>query len=269
MINIKKYRNLWLANWQITIHDAMNYRANTLFYIVFETLFLLGNFLAVHIGFNIAQGSINGWTREQGFLVTSVFNFTHHIFLSFFASFVFEIGEKSGNGIMDFILLKPQAPLVSLWTSTNWLVQDIPSTMMSGAILVYLMSTATSPLVSTWSTLLCIFFISLGVLVRLSLGLLCISPVFFSEKIHYADSYWNLVNLGLYPRAVFPRLFQYLFTFGFPIMIISSIPAEIFFNMRSSWFIIISLLGALCFTYLSFKIFTWSLKHYKSTNAGV
>lgn len=269
MINIKKYQTLFLANWQITLHDAMIYRFNTLFYIIFETLFLFGNFLAVHIGFNIANGSVNGWTREEGFLVTSIFNFTHHIFLSFFASFVFEIGEKSGNGIMDFILLKPQPPLVTLWASTNWLVQDIPSTLMSGSVLIYLMSTATNPHISAWSSLLCFFFIILGVLVRLSLGILCVSPVFFSEKIHYADSYWNLVNLGLYPRSVFPRLLQYLFTFGFPIMIISSIPAEIFFNMRSSLFIILSLLGALAFTWASFKTFAWSLKHYKSVNAGV
>lgn len=257
------------SNFRITLNDAIIYRSHTVFFILFETIFFIANFYTVHIGFDIAGGTINGWTKQEGFLVASIFNFTHQIFLTFFSSFVFDIGEKSGNGTLDFILLKPQRPLITLWVCTCWTLQNIPSTILSGCVLVYLMSTSLNTNITLLTLLTCLSFIILGVLVRLALALLCVSPVFFSEKLHAVDTYWSLASVGVYPQAVLPKIMQHLFTFGLPVFLISSIPAEAFFGMRSGLFLVSSFAVGIVFSIACFRIFSWSLGHYKSVNAGV
>lgn len=266
---LRTWNRLLKGNFRITLNDALIYRSHTIFFMTFETIFFIANFYTVHIGFDVAGGIINGWTKQEGFLVAAIFNFTHQIFLTFFSSFVFDIGEKSGNGTLDFILLKPQDPLVSMWVSTCWTLQNIPSTILSGGVLIYLMSTSLNPHISVYTLITCLCFIALGVLVRLALGLLCVSPVFFSEKLHAVDTYWSLASVGVYPQAVLPQLMQYLFTFGLPVFLISSIPAEAFFGMRSGLFLTVSFLVGLAFCFLGFRIFSWALSHYKSVNAGV
>ncbi len=271
MKKIYRIVQLWNACWRITLRDAVIYRLNTIFFLIFESIFFVANFYAVHLGFELAQGSINGWTKEEGLLVSAIFSFTHHIFLTFFAAFIFDIGEKAASGTLDFVLLKPCRPLVTLWVTTAWIVQNIPNILISGGVLLYLM--VSSSLHSgglLWTNFIfCLFFIFLGILIRLSLGILCVSSVFFSEKLHAADTYWNTVAIANYPKIVFPRFFQYVFTFVLPVTLISTVPAEVFFG-RGSWSYFLScMIVALLFTFFSIRFFYWSLKSYKSVNAGV
>lgn len=266
---IRKYWALLKGNLRITMHEAMMYRANTIFFILFEGIFFVSNFYAVHLGFELAGGSINGWNKGEAFLVSSIFNFTHQLFLTFFASVVFEVGEKAGNGTFDFILLKPHPPLLTSWVTAEWMAQNIPVVFLSGSAMIYIMTHSTNVNVSLLNTLVCLAFVGLGVIVRFALGLLCVSPVFFSERLHAVDTYWSLASIGSYPQAVLPRVIQYLFTFGLPIFLVSSIPAEAFFGMRSGFYLTVTFGIGLVFSYLGFKVFNWSLSHYKSVNAGV
>ncbi len=262
-------RQLISANWRMTWHDALIYRFHTVFFIVFESIFFIANFYTLHVGFELAGGSVNGWSKEQAFLVSSIFNFTHQIFLTFLSSFIFEIGEKCGSGAFDFILLKPHHPLVSLWASCTWIVQNIPSTVLSGAVFIYLLVTSAPADISLLNYLSGFAFVILGVLVRLGLALLCVCPVFFSERLLAVDTYWNLASVGVYPQQILPRILQYLFTFGLPVMLISSVPAEAFFGMRSPLYLVACFGVGLVFFMFTLKIFAWAIRHYKSVNAGI
>ena len=265
----KKWRALLKGNLRITMNELLVYRFHTVFYMIFETVFFVSNFYTVHIGFDFAGGTINGWSKQEGFLVSSIFNFTHQIFLTFFASSVFDIGEKSGDGTFDFVLLKPHKPLVSIWVSTVWIAQNIPCLFLSFGVMVYLMCTSYHPDVHWLAWFVCLAFIMLGVLVRLSLALLCVAPVFFSERLHAVDTYWNLAGVGVFPQAVMPKALQYLFTFGLPIFLVSSVPAEAFFGMRSWSYLLVCFLVGVAFCVFGFRVFDWALKHYKSVNAGI
>jgi ABC-2 type transport system permease protein len=266
---ISKYGPLLKNNLRITSHMALIYRANTIFFLLFETVFFVANFYTVHLGFELAGGTLNGWTKHEGFLVGSIFNFTHQIFLCFFSACIFDFGEKSGNGTLDFILLKPHHPLISMWVSCDWLMTNVPCLLLSGCVMVYFMLTSDSVSISFMSTLLCVGFIILGAIFRVALGLLCVSPVFFSEKLHAVDTYWSVAGVGIYPRDVLPKLMQYMFTFGVPVFLVSSVPAEAFFGKHSWSYFLVCFAVGLTFSYLCFRIFNWSLKHYKSVNAGV
>lgn len=265
---ILKYGRLFKNNLRLTAHMTLIYRANTVFFLIFETIFFISNLYTVHLGFQLSGGDINGWTQQQAYLVGSIFNFTHQVFLCFFSSAIFDIGEKSGNGTLDFMLLKPHHPLVSILASTDWLMTNMICLLLSGSVMIYFMISSLA-MTNLLSLLLCFAFIFLGSMFRFFLGLLCVCPVFFSEKLHAVDTYWSLASTGVYPRDVLPKLMQYLFTFAVPIFLVSSVPAEAFFGRHSSYYFLACFFVGLVFCYASLRIFEWSLKHYKSVNAGV
>ena len=74
---MKRYLKLFARTFDISVGVMLMYRANLVFFLIFETLFISAQFLTVKVGFALAGGDIAGWTKEQAYLLTAVSGLSH------------------------------------------------------------------------------------------------------------------------------------------------------------------------------------------------
>lgn len=245
------------------------YRSNIVFFLLFETLFLAAQFLTIGVGFKLAGGNIGGWSPSEAYLLTACNALSHQIFICFFINGIFSLGVQVWNGQFDYVLLKPLHPLFSILVNSQFVVSNLPNLIVNAAIVVWLLTRVESPHgVVTWFTFA--FMMGTGLAVRVALALLCIAPVFYSEKLADIDSsFWSLASLGRYPMKIYPRTLELLLTFVLPLGMLASVPVG-FWIGRDGWLWAAGALGAACaFVIGSTMLFMRCLRRYQSVNTGI
>ena len=104
---MKRYLKLFGRTFGLSASTMLIYRANIVFFLIFETFFLAAQFLTVKVGFDLAGAEIAGWTRREAYLLTAVNGLTHQFFICFFINPIFGLGLQVWNGQYDYVLLKP------------------------------------------------------------------------------------------------------------------------------------------------------------------
>jgi ABC-2 type transport system permease protein len=264
----RRFGRLVARTFGISTSVMLAYRANIVFFLVFETMFLLSQFLAINVGFSLAGGAIAGWSREQVYLLTTVNIVSHQLFLCFFINAIFGVGQQVWNGQFDYILLKPMHPLLSMWVNAQFLVSNLPNLAISLGLLVYLLATGPAspwPLVSAF-----VLLAVLGVAVRVALALVCMAPVFYSERLaDVEDSFWSLSSLGRYPLSVYPRRLELALTFLLPVGMMASLPTSALDGGISLPYAAGCCVAAVAFIALAAWVFLISMRRYQSVNSGV
>jgi ABC-2 type transport system permease protein len=265
---MKQLLKLFTRTFEVSTATLLVYRANVIFFFVFETLFLASQFLTISVGFNLAGDQIAGWTRQQAYLLTAVNGMSHQIFICFFINPIFNLSVQVWNGQFDYILLKPQHPLVSLIANGQFVISNIPNMLINAGVVGYLLSVNRAAYTPGMLPVF-ILFVVLGVAVRVGLALLCMAPVFISERLSdVEDSFWSVTNLARYPLSVFPRSLVHILTFVVPIGMLASVPSESLFHPRSVFFWGAAAAAAAVFVVVCVKVFMRAMKGYQSVNSG-
>lgn len=258
-----------VANFEISLSVMLTYRENVLYFLVFESFFILAQFLTMKVGFDVAGASLKGWTREQAYVLTAINGLSHQVFICFFINGVFSITQWVWNGAFDYILLKPVPPLVGSLMCGQMIISNFPGLLINAVLLIVLaLQGQSSFTVVNLLAASAIFF--LGVAVRVALALLVITPVFFSERLSHGEtSFWAIVRLSGYPMNIYWKAVENILTFFIPIALLSYTPAAIVLNKSEG---ILWLLGSLAsgvvFVTLAYGVFSWGVTHYKSVNSG-
>lgn len=254
---------------KISVSSMLMYRSNVFFFLVFETLFLVTNFLVADSGIKFAGGTIKGWTANDVFLLTAFNNLTHQIFVVFFIGALFGIPYDVATGKMDYTLLKPLRPLAGLFATHEFVISNFPSLTIALGAFIYFCSKADVTL-GTYQVFIFIvlFFLACGI--RFSLALMTLSPCFISEKLDDTqNTYWNISSLSRFPTSIYPRTLQFVFSSFIPLAVVSTVPCSVLLRKDLSIPLYISVIGSLFFIILAYFIFKFSLRHYKSVNAGI
>lgn len=266
---MKRIFKLFLRNFEISTNVMLVYRSNIVFFLIFETMFLLAQFITIGIGFDLAGGQIAGWTKEQAFLLTAINGVSHQLFICFFINPIFSTGMWVWNGQLDYVLLKPMPPLVSMWINGQFVISNLPNLLFNLIAVVYFVAMNTLP-ASPWAYAAFPVFVGAGLVVRVALALLCIAPVFLSERLaDVEDSFWALSSLGRFPMSVYPRAMETFLTFVIPIAMLASVPASVVFDMKTTLWLAGALVASGVFAFASGKIFMAALGRYQSVNSGV
>ncbi len=266
---MKHYLLLFKRTFSISVSTMLVYRANIVFFLIFESLFLASQFLTVSVGYDLAQGAIAGWTREQAMVLTAINALTHQVFICFFINPVFSLGIQVWDGQFDYILLKPLRPLATMFFTGQFVVSNLPNLLINGGVVAYLLATASQPFPWVlWPTML--LCLATGVAVRVGLALLCVAPAFLSERLTDIEgSFWGLASLGRYPLAVYPRAMEMVLTYAVPLGMLGSVPASLVFQKDGLLSIGLACMSAVLFAVVSGMVFMRALKRYQSVNSGV
>jgi len=255
--------------FELSLATMLLYRSNVIFFLVFESMFMVAQFLGVSIGFDLAGGSIAGWTRDQAMLLTAINTLSHQIFIFLFINSIFNVSVHVWNGYFDYLLLKPLHPLESIWVNGQVVISNIPSVFVSIGVLIYFMTQNLDFI--TWIQLpVFVLFIVAGVAVRVALALACVAPVFYAERFAESnEAFWSLTALGRYPLSVYPKAMEMGLTFALPLGMLAAIPASVLFGLHSMIYYAFAFIASLLFVWVCIGIFMRAMRSYQSVNAGV
>lgn len=265
----QRVKNIARQNLSNSLSTMLTYRGNLLFFFLFETLFLFAHFLSIKLGFELAGGSIAGWNRDEAYLLTAIVGFTHHLFICLCINPLFMMPLHVWSGQFDYILLKPMPPLAAAWAMSETPISNFPNLVLNFLIMVAL-ATKVQFAGHSLDILACLVTLLLGLLVRVALALLCIAPVFFSERlVGIEEAYWSIAGLGRYPLGIYPRWLELAFTIIVPLWVIGTLPAGLFTGRYGLADFAISVLATAVFTATAYFLFSLCIKRYRSVNAGI
>lgn len=268
---LKFYGNLFLEIFKISTASMLVYRANLIFFFVFETLFLVSSLVGLSLGVDFAGGSIMGWSKGEILFVAMLFQLSHQVFVTFFLSGPIHVGWYVWSGKMDFVLLKPLNPLVSMHAATEFVISNLPNLLINTGLFAaaWINLARQGHEFSAAGIMMLPVFVVASLAVRYGIALLLVSPTFFSEKASDGEeSFWSIQGLGRYPSQVFPKMMELSMTFLLPIATMASIPSELLFKGLPLTYALWSLLSAFGFAAVMVWFFLWSSRRYQSINTG-
>ena len=244
------------------------YRANLIFFFLFESFFLVSSFLGAGLGVSLAGGAINGWSRDQIFALTAINGVSHQFFVCFFIAPLFNLPEFVWNGRMDYVLQKPMHPLLALIVTSEVMISNLPNVFINLGLAVYF-TLKVAPASGAQIWLAFGFLILLGLAVRFALAIFCMAPAFFAERlIEGEDGFWSIVGTGRFPTSVFPRTIQRIFLYVIPLSVMAAVPAGLLFHHVEWQQAALAGVSACGFAVTSLVFFNFALRSYKSVNSG-
>ena len=255
----------------ISTSSMLAYRSNVLFFLLFESFFMVANFGGLAMGVNLSGGNLGGWTLNEVMFVASLFNVGHQLFTSVCISGLFHTGWFVWSGRMDYVLLKPLHPLLGMHAANEFIISNIPNLLISlGIFILFCFRIAADGVVfGFWNTSGLLIFFLAGLAVRYGVALIVVAPAFFAEKLAEGeDAYWSLQSLAKYPTGVFPRTMQWVFSFLLPIASIAAIPSEVFFGRQNFLESSVHFAVAIVFAWGTVKFYELGARRYQSVNTG-
>ena len=134
---IRYYWNIIRQVASISTSSMLAYRSNILFFILFETFFLISNMGGIALGVNLAGGSLGGWSFNEVMFVASLFGVGHQIFTTLCISGLFHTGHFVWSGRMDYVLLKPLHPLIGMHAANEFIISNIPNLIINIGIFLF------------------------------------------------------------------------------------------------------------------------------------
>ncbi len=268
---MRRFFRMFAATFAVSTSTMLIYRANVFFFVCFEIFFLAAQFLSVKLGFDLAGGNVAGWTREQAYVLTAVNGLSHQLFICFFINPIFNLAGQVWNGQFDYLLMKPLPPLLAMFFHGQYAISNLPTLIVNAVAVVLLLVAGTGggPLTAEKMLVFSVFFL-VGVMVRVSLAVLCMAPVFFSERLaDVEEGFWSLASLGKYPLATYPRGLALFLTFVLPIGMLGAFPAETLFHETAPLRLLLALGASLLFCVVAVLGFKVALTRYQSVNSGV
>ena len=269
MIDFRLWWKRFCINFEVSLSVMLTYRENVIYFLIFESFFILAQFLTIKVGFDVAGGQIHGWTREQAYILAGVNGLSHQVFICFFISGIFGVAQTVWNGAFDYILLKPLPPVIGSLMYGQMIVSNFPGLILNTVLVAWLAIQGQDSLTGANITMAVLAFV-IGIAARIGLALLVVTPVFFSERLSDGEtSFWALARLSGYPLNVYWKTVEGFLTFVVPIAILAYTPSVILLGKADNLPWILGSLGAgLAFMLVTYSVFSWGVRHYKSVNSG-
>ncbi len=258
---LKYYFNVWSKIVQASLSKAVAYRVEVIAR-TFRGVFLV----AVQIIFlNAIAGSSKsfaGWTLDQLYLITGIFNLITYISWSTFSINLWRLEEKLTKGDFDFILLKPMSSIFGA-SFTEFFIDDFMSAI-SGVILIgyyIIMHFSSISILGYISTL---FMIIIGIILWYCWDLIVSSFDFFVLKNGIRTIKEQFNSTARFPVGVWNSNVQVFFYVIFPAAFMGTVPAQFLIGTVSYWFILWGILISIVFLYLARTFWYFCIRNYTS-----
>jgi ABC-2 type transport system permease protein len=257
---MKRYIRIYKVLLMMNLENLIAYRANFINSMISTIVWGSLSFVSIFL-LTARTDNIYGWTRNDLFLLTSVYNIIVGIFYTLFANNFERFSRLMHFGEFDNLLTKPIDPQfsVSFWFLAYTSIFRIIIGIIIAAIII---RTYTINLLSL------LFF---GALIILSVSVLYSIWCFISSLIirftnlsNIPDLLYNITGFGRYPADIYKNLSTPLFLFLAPVTLIITTPTKALIS-KMSYIDILFLITIAVISIISSRFF-WksSLKYYSS-----
>jgi len=227
--------------WGTSLAAELEYRLN----FICSAITSLGNFIGSIFTLSLMyqkQYEFAGWPWEAALLVMGLFTFLDGVTNTFLSPNLSRIVQHVQKGTLDFILLKPvdaqfwlSLRNISPWGLPN-LTFGVILTAYAGARLGltarhYLL--AAGPIVLSIVILYALWY------------LLATTTIWFTKIYNITEVLRAMTDASRFPRAAYPVVWQFVFTFIIPVLFLTTVPAETMRYGTYGWWVVAEALLAL------------------------
>jgi len=265
MTSLARYARLLLLQLRMSAITGMQYRAD---------FFLKGAISLVWMGIALVplfsvfhlRTSVRGWTFPEALVVVGCFGLMKGILEGAISPSLTSVVEHVRKGTLDFLLLKPVDAqfLVSTARIEPWRVMDLLGAFVVFGIAFH--ELGHGPRFT--DVLIAVALLFVAVLVLYSLWILVVSAAFWVVKVdNLSYLFGSLFDAGRWPIAVFRGVLWFVFTFVFPLAMMTSYPAMALLGRLNASTAVFALVGGLTFASIARAVWKRALGFYTSASS--
>jgi ABC-2 type transport system permease protein len=262
---VARYGRLLAVQARVSAVTAMQYRGDFLVRGFVTCLWLSVTLLPLFVVFG-ARTAVAGWSFPEALVVVGWFALVRAILEGGVSPSLNAVVEHVRRGTLDFVLLKPADAqfLVSTAKFEPWRVIDI-----AGALGIFGYAFAK---LGHWpgprELLLGVAFLALAIVVLYSFWILVVSAAFWVVKVdNLSYLFQSLFDAGRWPVTVFKGALYYVFTFVFPLALMTTYPALALLGRLTARNAALAWLGGLAFAAVARAVWLRALAMYTSASS--
>jgi ABC-2 type transport system permease protein len=262
---VRRYAGLFRAQLAISTLTAMQYRADFVVRGLIAILWMAVTLAPLLVVFGVRQ-TVAGWSFPESLLVVGWFTLLHAVLEGAVSPSLTAVVEHVRHGTLDFVLLKPADAqfLVSTAKIEPWHVVDVAGAM---AIFTYAFAK-----LGHWPTALEVTaglaFLVLAVVILYSFWILVVSASFWVVKVdNLSYLFGSLFDAARWPITVFRGALRIVFTFVFPIALLTTYPAMALLGKLDAKTAFGALAGGLAFAAIARRVWRRALSFYTSASS--
>ncbi|HXU62980.1 MAG TPA: ABC-2 family transporter protein [Polyangia bacterium] len=261
----RRYARLLRVQLAMSALTAMQYRADFVVRGFIAVLWMGVTLAPILIVFGVRQ-TVAGWTFPESLIVVGWFTLLHAVLEGAVSPSLTAVVEHVRHGTLDFVLLKPADAqfLVSTARIEPWHAIDVV-----GALAIF--AVAFSKL-GRWPTLpqvgLALALLVLAIVILYSIWILVISAAFWVVKVdNLSYLFGSLFDAGRWPITVFRGTLRFVFTFVFPIALLTTYPSLALLGRLPGRTTLAAFAGGLVFAALARRVWHKALALYTSASS--
>jgi ABC-2 type transport system permease protein len=261
----RRYARLFRVQLGMAALTAMQYRADFIVRGLIAILGLAITLIPLLVVFGVRE-QVAGWTFPESLVVVGWFTLLRAVLEGAVSPSLTAVVEHVRRGTLDFILLKPADAqfLVSTATFEPWHVTDVAGGL--GLFVYAFIKLGRLPSLAAIGAGLA--FLCLAVLILYSIWILVVSASFWVVKIDNLSYFiGSLFDVARWPISVFKGALRFVFTFVFPIALMTSYPALALLGKLDGRTAAFALLGGVAFAAVARWVWLRALALYTSASS--
>lgn len=228
-----KYFSIYKEFVSTCIAEATSFRVNFILLIIMDLIYYALTIATINIIFNHIE-KIGPWGKNEFLFFFAFMIAVDHLHMTFASENFWDFPEFVRMGTLDFLLLKPVAPLFMLFFR-----RVRPSSFLNIFFTVGLLIYCGLKIqLSIWAWVCLPFFVFLSFLLFVSIDILLMMSVFYVVEgtgVNFLRMQFQTV--GKWPDFIYKSMFRKLFLFAFPILMIASAPSRFLINYED-WILV-------------------------------
>ncbi len=262
---VRRYAALFRAQLAVSSLTAMQYRADFVVRGLIAILWMAVTLAPVLVVFG-ARHTVAGWTFPESLVVVGWFTLLHAVLEGAVSPSLTAVVEHVRHGTLDFILLKP-ADAQFLVSTAKMEPQHVVE--VGGALVIFtyaFVKLGHPPHALQIAAGLAL--LALAVVILYSFWILVVSASFWVVKVdNLSYLFGSLFDAARWPITVFQGALRIVFTFVFPIALLTTYPAMALLGRLDLQTAAAALLGGLIFAAVARQIWRRALGHYTSASS--
>jgi ABC-2 type transport system permease protein len=260
-----RYAGLFGIQLRMSTLAAMQYRVDFLVRGLIAMLWSAITLIPLLVVYGVRK-EVSGWSLNEALVVVAWFTLLRAVLEGAVSPSLTAVVEHVRKGTLDFVLLKPADAqfLVSTAKFEPWRFVDAV-----GAFAVFAYAFAK---LGRWPALphvlLALVFLGLAVLILYSIWILVVSAAFWVVKVdNLSYLFGSLFDVGRWPISVFKGALRIVFTFVFPVALMTTYPALALLGRMDARTAVLALLGGIAFAAVARRVWKRALAMYTSASS--
>lgn len=264
---MRRYFEIYTIMLRNSLIREMSFKANFILWLIVEVLWFCGQIVFFSIIFGQVD-QIGDWSKWEVVLLVGTHQIVAQLFQAFFFMNVANIPELVRTGKLDSLLLLPVDSQFAVSTKQFGLDSILNALLGGVVVVVSLVKLEIVP--GPIAILLYLVALGFGVAIHYSIMLALAAVSFWIIRAQgLVYGYFNFLQIARYPDVIFPRMFQFVFGWIIPVIIVANIPARLLIKPAGEpqWLILHLVVAGSVALILSRIFWRFALRRYSSASS--